>query len=127
MGRALYALLVWVALHGGTVQQGYGPRYSPGVMERVSRNRDMPIASCMVSSPVYPIGTWVWVVGLSTGNVEHCRVTDVSAPKDKARHIRTKRWAELSYPVALRMCGTKHINHRPEQCPILVVKLGATQ
>lgn len=124
MGRALYALLVFVALHGGVVQEGYAPHYAKGVMERVARNRDMPIVDCMVSSPVYPIGTWVWVAGLNTGAVEHCRITDVSAPKDKARHIRTKRWAELGYQEAIRFCGARHINHRPEQCPILVVKIG---
>ena len=124
MGRALYALLLWVALHGGVVQQGYGPRYSPGVMERVARVRDMPPADCMVSSPVYPIGTWVWVVGLNTGAVERCRVTDVSADKDRARHLRTKRVAELGYQEARRFCGAQHMRDRPEQCPIIVVKLG---
>lgn len=123
MGKALYALLLFVALHGGEIHSGYAPRYSKGVMERVARVRDIPQVDCMVSSPRYPLGTWVYVVGLNTGAVERCRITDVSAPKDKARHIRTKRVAELGYEKALRFCGRKHINHRPEQCPILVIKL----
>lgn len=106
---------------GAVVQEGYGPRYSPGVMERVSRKRGLPIVDCMVSSPVYPIGTWVWVYGSNTGALEHCRVTDVSHPRDKARHLRTKRVAELGYNEAIRFCSRKHINHRPEQCPITVI------
>ena len=125
MGRALYALLLWVALHGGVVQQGYGPRYSPGVMERVARVRDLSQVGCMVSSPRYQIGEWVWIYGLNTDTLLHCRITDVSQARDRARHLRTRREAELSYPVALALCGRKHINHRPEQCPIIVVKLGA--
>lgn len=125
MGRALYALLLWVALHGGDIHSGYAPRYSPGVMERVSRNRDLPLAGCMVSSPYWPIGTMIVVYGWNTDRLELCRVTDVSADKDRARHLRTRRVAELGYQEAIRFCGVRHINHRPEQCPIIVVKLGA--
>lgn len=123
MGRALYALLVFVALHGGELHSGYGPRYSKGVMERVARVRDLPQVGCMVSSPYWPIGTWVWVAGLNTGAVEHCRVTDVSQKKDRLRHIKTRRVAELGYNEALTICGVKNINKKPEQCPILVIKL----
>ena len=40
---------------------GYAPRYSPGVMERVVRRRDLAPAACNISSAYYPLGTWVYV------------------------------------------------------------------
>ena len=124
MGRALYALLIALSLSGGDLHSGYAPRYSPGVMERVARVRDLPPVDCMVSSPRYPIGSWVWVYGWNTDTLLHCRVTDVSQDRDRARHLRTKREVELGYTEAQRLCGRQYLNHRPEQCPILVVKLG---
>lgn len=116
-------LLLLVALWGGEVHTGYAPRYSPGVMERVARNRDVPLVDCMVSSPRYPIGTWLHILGQNTNTELYCRVTDVSAERDRARHLRTRREVELGYTEALRLCGKQHINHRPEQCPVVVVKV----
>jgi hypothetical protein len=76
----------------------------------------------MVSSPFYDIGTRVIVYGPNTDRALSCVVVDVSHPRDRARHIRTKRVVELGYPAALALCGRKHINHRPEQCPVVVVR-----
>lgn len=121
--ETLARLLIAVALCHGTVMEGYAPRYSPGVMERVSRNRDMPLVGCMVSSPYYPIGTWVIVYGVNTDRAIRCRVTDVSAPKDRDRHIRTKRIAELGYTEAERLCGPDHMDDPPTSCPVIVVRL----
>jgi hypothetical protein len=122
MTETLAAILLAVVLYGGEMMSGFAPRYSPGVMERVARNRGMDVAGCMVSSPFYDIGTRVIVYGPNTDRALSCTVVDVSHPRDRARHIRTKRITELSYPAALALCGRKHINHRPEQCPVLVVK-----
>ena len=123
MSRLLVELYILLALLGGDEMAGYAPRYAPGVMERVSRVRDLPAVECMVSSPYYSIGTWVWVWGRNTNALERCRVTDVSAAKDRERHIRTKRVVELGYEEALRFCGEEHMQHRPEQCPVIVLRI----
>jgi hypothetical protein len=122
MTETLARILLAVVLYGGEVMSGVAPRYSKGVMERVSRNRDLPLAGCMVSSPYYDVGEWVLVYGVNTDRALRCRITDVSHPRDRARHIRTRRVTELSYEAALALCGRKHINHRPEQCPVTVVR-----
>jgi hypothetical protein len=122
MTKTLARILLAVVLYGGEMMSGFAPRYSPGLMERVARNRGMDVEGCMVSSPFYDIGTRVIVYGPNTDRALSCTVVDVSAPKDRARHIRTRRITELSYPAALALCGRKHINHRPEQCPVVVVR-----
>ena len=123
MSRLLIELYIALALPGGEEMAGYAPRYSPGVMERVSRVRDLPAVECMVSSPYYRVGTWVWVWGKNTNALELCRVTDVSHPRDRERHIRTKRVVELGYEEARRICGEAHMQHRPEQCPVIVIRV----
>jgi hypothetical protein len=122
MTKTLARILLAVVLYGGEMMSGFAPRYSPGLMERVARNRGMDVEGCMVSSPFYDIGTRVIVYGPNTDRALSCTVVDVSHPRDRARHIRTKRITELSYPAALALCGRKHINHRPEQCPVVVVR-----
>lgn len=117
----LYAVLVWASLHGGSVESGWAPHYAPGVMERVARNRDMQPAACMVSRPRGPIGGWVWVYGEKTQTLLHCRVTDVSAPADVARHIKLRRRVELSYEVTNALCGSTR--ERVIDCPVLVVRI----
>ena len=123
MSRLLIELYIALALLGGEEMSGYAPRYAPGVMERVARNRDLPAVECMVSSPYYEVGTWVWVWGKNTYSLHYCRVTDISAPKDRDRHIRTKRIIEVGYSEAIKICGIEYINDRPEKCPITVIKL----
>jgi hypothetical protein len=122
MTETLARILLAVVLYGGEMMSGFAPRYSPGLMERVARNRGMDVEGCMVSSPFYDIGTRVIVYGPNTDRALSCTVVDVSHPRDRARHIRTRRITELSYPAALALCGRKHINHRPEQCPVVVVR-----
>lgn len=106
------------------VHRGVAPRYSPKLMAKVSARRGLPVVGCMVSSPYWKVGTWVYVYGYNTNQLEYCRVTDVSAPKDRARHLRTGRVAELGYEEARRLCGAKHLNDPPSKCPILVFRLG---
>ena len=119
----LYRLLIAVSLLGGEVHAGYAPRYSPGVMERVARVRDLAPVDCMVSSPRYDIGAWLWVYGANTGTLLRCRVTDVSQARDRARHLRTKREVELGFEEARRLSGASALDKRPEQCPVIVVKV----
>lgn len=116
-----YRLLIYAALHGGIVQSGWAPHYSPDLMERVALRRDMQPAACMVSSPVWPLGTDLWVYGEKTQALLHCTVTDVSHPRDRVRHIRTKRVVELSYEVTRDLCGTTR--GRPDECPVVVVRI----
>lgn len=91
-------------------------------MDQVSRNRDMPPVACMVSSPVYPLGDWLWVYGQRTDRLLHCRVTDVSHPKHRQGHINRRIWVELSYENTQALCGTTRGSVK--ECPVLVVKLG---
>ena len=79
----------------------------------------------MVASPREPIGTWLYVYGVNTDRLLRCRVTDVSHPRDVARHLKTKREVELGYREALLLCGLAAMDDRPEECPIVVVNLGA--
>jgi hypothetical protein len=120
--RVFLAFLLLVSWASGVVvREGVAPYYSPGVMERVSRHRDLPLVDCMVSSPRYPIGTWVYVYGANTDILLWCRVTDVSHPRDRARHLKTHREVELGYTEAVRLCGRKAMRDRPERCPVVVV------
>lgn len=105
---------------GGTVAQGVAPHYAKNVMERVARHRGMEIAGCMVSSPTEPLGTWLYVYGKATGALRYCQVTDVSHPRDVARHLRTGRVIELDFANTQALCGSTR--ERPEACPVVVVK-----
>lgn len=115
---------------GAVVQKGVAPRYNDGGMEGVAKRRGIPPAPCMVSRPDGPIGGWVWVWGRNTNTLLHCKIVDVSdlvvkcqrgrCESDRDRHWRTGRIVELSYKIALLLCSRKHINHRPEQCPVTV-------
>ena len=87
----------------------------------MARNRGLAYPACAISSPYWPIGTRVWVYGLATDRLEHCTVIDVSHARDRARHIRTKRVAELGYDEARRLCPS--LAGRPDDCPILVVRM----
>ena len=117
----LVALIIAFSIApGGHQQRGYAPRYAPGVMERVARNRHMAIVPCMISSPVLPLGTIVTVYGENTHRALECVVFDVSAPKDKARHIRTKRVIELGYASAEAICGKEHMRDPPTKCPVTI-------
>jgi hypothetical protein len=116
-----YRLLIFAILHGGIIQSGYAPHYSPMLMTRVAQHRAMQPSACMVSSPIWPLGTQLWVYGERTGELLDCTVVDVSAPKDAARHIRTRRVVELSFEVTKALCGSTR--ERVIDCPVMVVKL----
>lgn len=117
--RILLIVMFIIQSHGGQYHDGIAKWYSEGVMEQVARNRGMPIQDCMTSSPRYPIGTWVLITGQETGVSEECIVTDVSHPRDRARHLREGTEAELSYQAAKRICGETR-NGRPKNCRVRV-------
>ena len=48
---------------------------------------------------------------------------DEVAAKDRERHIRTKRVIEVGYEEARRICGEEHMRDRPEQCPVVVLRI----
>ena len=112
---------MWAALHSGVVCEGFAPHYAQGLMARVSANRDMPPVACMVSSAEHEVGAWLWIYGIRTDVLLHCRVTDVSHPRDRARHRRTKRLIELDYAVTHALCGS--VNEPSASCPVVIVRL----
>lgn len=111
-------LAMVLAMCGADCQVGVAPRYAPGLMERVADNRGMAHAACMVSSPTYPLGTRLMVYGVATHTLLDCVVTDVSHPRDRARHIRTRRVVELGFIEAVRLCG--QTTEPPGKCPVMV-------
>lgn len=130
MSQALINLLIALALLGGESMTGYAPRYDPGGMEHVADIRGLPHVPCMVSSAYYDVGVWVYVRGVNTGVLRYCRVTDVSDPtrvngreSDRDRHRRTRRIVELSYEMAIELCGRKNINGPSRDCPIEVYRV----
>ncbi len=123
MGARLIQLYILLALAGGESMDGYAPRYAPGLMERVARNRHMEAVPCMVSSPYYGVGTWVYVWSQNKKLLRHCRVTDVSAPQDAPRHKRTKRIVEIAYENVAELCGREYLHSWPETCPVTVVRV----
>ncbi len=104
---------------------GAAAHYGAGVMERVADVRELPRVRCMVSSPYEPIGTWLQVTRVETGHTELCRVTDVSAPADRPRHIRRGLVIEFGWPAARRFCGLRYVGQEPPSaCQVRVTKVG---
>lgn len=95
----------------------YAVRYAPGVFEMVARNRGMAVERCMVASPVHPLGAWLLVEGRE-GRRLRCKVVDVSAPRDRARHIK-RRIIEVDPASGAVLCG-KQWKGRAVECPVKV-------
>lgn len=114
-------LLVFVLLHGGIVQSGWAPHYAPGLMEQVARNRGMEQSACMVSSPIYPLGTQLWVYGVKTEALLLCTVVDVSQPRHRQGHIDRRIIVEIGHENTRQLCGT--IRGSVKECPVVTIKL----
>lgn len=100
---------------------GYAAHYAEHVMERVARTRDLPLVGCMVASDLAPIGSWLRVTSQVTDQALTCRVTDVSHPRDRARHARQGLLIELDWPSAKAICGIRRVGERPwRACPVSV-------
>lgn len=104
VAHAALALALGAALVGADVR--YAVRYAPGIFEQVAERRGIEPVSCMVAHPTEPIGTWLIVEGVRTGVRLRCRVLDVSAPADRARHIRLKR-IEVDPASGAKLCGAQ--------------------
>jgi hypothetical protein len=103
---------------GMQIQTGYAVRYDPNVMERVAIVRGMEQQDCMVSSPVFDIGSWLYVYGKNTKQMLLCQVVDTSHPKDKPRHLQNNLIVELGYNNAIPICGGLNVPRR--DCAVIV-------
>ena len=101
-------------------ERAWAVRYAPGVMERVSRTRGLPIVGCMIAHPRMPIGSWLYISGIRTKASLWCRVTDTSQPQDRARHIASGR-IELDYGSSKLICGTTW-QGAARECPVRISK-----
>lgn len=110
------ALVVSVGAGMMSAETRYAVRYNEGVFERVAKNRGMQVERCMVASPVHALGTWLLLEG--RGGRLRCKVLDVSAPQDRARHIRL-RTIEVDYLSGFVLCG-KQWKGRAVECPVKV-------
>lgn len=100
-------------------QKGYAAHYSPNVMERVSKNRGMPIVDCMIATPRGPLGEWVTVESRLTGAVKECRITDIAHPRDRANIEKRGIVAEFGYANIKEMCNLNYYGEEPPRaCPV---------
>lgn len=98
---------------------GFAAHYRPGLMERVSRNRGLPVVGCMVASPYHRIGTWLTVTSAKRNKTLHCRVTDVPHPRDRKAILRRNIIVELDFGSAKILCGiTRVAQDPPWACPV---------
>lgn len=114
----LVALLVISSAVLSPPIEGYATHYAPGLFARVARNRGLPPADCHIASDWHPLGARVLVEGRRTGVVRVAQVSDVSAPKDRARHMWAK-LVELSYACAQAVCGAA-FGGPWRWCPVVV-------
>jgi hypothetical protein len=98
--------------------RGFATHYAPGVFETVRHNRGLPRASCYISSDWHELGSFVEVEGLRTRARRVCQVSDVSAPQDRARHMRVG-LVELDFRSAQNVCGAAFAGPWRD-CPIVV-------
>lgn len=105
---------------------GYAAHYSPGLMQKVAKNRGIEPQDCMLSTDLFPLETQVYVESKIDGVdvVLTCLVVDHSAPRDKARHLKNKLYAELDFGSARKVCNISKVSEKPwRQCPINIWKL----
>jgi len=101
-------------------RRGYAAHYRPNLMERVSRNRGLPIVDCMIAAEGR-IGQWLNVRSRINGNVERCRITDVCAPRDCPRLRKAGIIVEFGWPAARRFCVLRRYGEKPPRdCPVEV-------
>jgi hypothetical protein len=122
----LLAASSWPALVGAVHDaaacsvSGFAVGYRKGLMERVARNRRMPVVNCMIATSYYPLGTWVTVRGRRTGKALDCRVTDVVAQQHIAASRKRGLVAELGYTNMPVICGFRTGEWPARSCPVVV-------
>jgi hypothetical protein len=113
-----------IALSPTPAHIGGAAHYGVGIMEHVADLRGMAHEPCMVSSPYYPLGVRLRVTRIATGHTEICRTFDVSAPQDRAGHIRRNIVVELGWPAARRLCGLRRVNQEPPRaCRVKITRI----
>ena len=115
VGAGMTARTAYEALQS---RSGYAAHYRPGLFEQVSRNRGLPVVSCMVAADL-PIGRWVTVRSGVTDEVRACRVTDVCRPRDCPRLARRGIILEFDYRSGMAMCALRYYGQEPPwKCPV---------
>jgi hypothetical protein len=100
---------------------GYAAHYRPGLMAKVSRNRGLPVVSCMVASPFHRVGTWLTVTSRKNGRSLRCRVTDVPHPRDRARIVRRGIVVEVDFTSAKALFGIRRVGQlAPRDCKVII-------
>ncbi len=118
----LIRLYILIGLGLGTVMEGFAPRYSPHLMQRVAERRGIELnGRIAVSSAYYPLGTELWIWGVNTHTLKLAVVVDISHPRDMARHRRTKRLIEIAHEDAMSICGS--VKSKPTDCPVIVFRI----
>lgn len=117
---ARIALAASLLLHPSPQEwEGFGAHYSPGVMERVSKNRRMEVVGCMIVSPWHNLGDWLVLTSPIDNDSLLCRVTDVAHPRD-AERLLAKRWFELDWESAKVLCNISRVGQEPPRdCPLV--------
>ena len=100
-------------------ETGYATRYDAGLMHHVADTRNLPVADCMVSDDLAPLGAFVWVRGSNTGALLSCQVTDVSESIDRGRHVRAG-LVELDWASARTICGEAQFAGPWRNCPVWI-------
>lgn len=127
-GRLLLHCLVALLVIGSALLsppiEGYATHYAPGLFARVAHSRGLPAADCHIASDWHLLGSRVLVVGQRTGVARVAQVSDVSAPEDRARHMRNGLF-ELSYQCARAVCGAA-FGGPWRWCPVVVRAVGVS-
>jgi hypothetical protein len=101
---------------GVATYTGYATNYRVGLMTEVAARRGLAPAACMVALDDTPLGSFVRVVGIRTGERRRCKVVDLSAPQDRAQHQRMH-LIELDFASAQAVCG--HVGEPRRACPVV--------
>ncbi|HEX6289527.1 MAG TPA: hypothetical protein VFZ66_10070 [Herpetosiphonaceae bacterium] len=90
-------------------------------MDQVARRRGMPSVPCMVASPYYGLGAWVYVHSQKYAQTLHCRITDVPHPHHRPSIVRRNIVVEFDFNSARTMCRIQRYNQEPPQaCPVII-------
>ena len=124
--RAVMPLLLFASLSVDAVDarqqhSGFAAHYRPGLMDQVARRRGLPKVPCMIASPHYVVGTWVYVKSRKNGRTLRCRVTDVPQPYHRARLNKLNIVVELDFKSATILCNIKRPSQEPPRaCPVVI-------
>jgi hypothetical protein len=105
--------------------------YSPGVFAKAARRHGLPpFDGCHITTPWHhdpsDLGKVVDVRSETNGAVLACRISDFSADKDHARHLRN-RLVEIDFTSATVLCEITRVAEKPARmCPVTVMEMPET-